>query len=85
MNTFEQVYSNHHHISLAGRDPKSNVQWRVGLYSVVQCIMGNGHMGPTPHGQTDTQTNTCENITSPQLCWQVGHMDLKQKVAWINS
>ena len=22
------------------------------LYSEVQCIMGNGHMGP-PHGQTD--------------------------------
>ena len=33
-------------------------------YSVVRCIMGNGHMGsPTPCEQTDT----CGKITFPQL------------------
>ena len=36
------------------------------LYSEVQCIMGNGHMGP--YGQTDT----CENITFIQFRqWEV--------------
>ena len=42
-----------------GRDP----------YSEVQCIMGNGHMGPTPLPM-DGQTDTCENISIPQLHWR---------------
>ena len=33
------------------------------LYSEVQCIMNNGHMGPSPREHTDA----CENITFPQL------------------
>ena len=37
-----------------------------GLYSEVQCIIGNGHRG-TP---LDRITDTCENITFPQLRWQ---------------
>ena len=32
------------------------------LYSEVQCVIGNGHIGP-PHGQNDWQTDTYENIT----------------------
>ena len=42
----------------------SGGQWQRGggLYSEVQCIMGNGHIG-TPYEQTDTS----ENIIFPQL------------------
>ena len=44
-----------------------------GLYSEVQCIMGNGHIG-TPYEQTDTS----ENIIFPQLRWRgVKIMDTK--------
>ena len=35
-------------------------------HSEVQCIVGNGHMGPT-HGHTELQTHMTENITFPQL------------------
>ena len=47
--------------------------WELGrgrqLYTEVQCIMGNGHMGPS--AWTEWQTDTCENITFPQLHWRV--------------
>ena len=36
------------------------------LYSEVQCIMVNGHMGTFC---VNRQTDTSENITFPQLCW----------------
>ena len=51
MNKFEQVSSDDHQMSLAGagRFLSSEVpclEERAGaLYSKVQCIMGNGHMG----------------------------------------
>ena len=32
----------------------------------VQCIMGNGNMGPPVNRMTDMT----ENITFPQLCWR---------------
>ena len=38
------------------------------MYSEVQCIMGNGHMGH-PCGQTEWQTHVTENIAFPQLHW----------------
>ena len=44
--------------------PKPNVQ-QGDLYSEIQSIMGNGYMG-IPCEETDT----CENITFPQLRWQ---------------
>ena len=34
------------------------------MYGKAQCIMGNGHMGPTPLLSTDADTT--ENITFPQ-------------------
>ena len=37
-----------------------------GLYSEVQCIMGNGHMGPPPQW-TESRTDMSENIIFPQL------------------
>ena len=40
-----------------------------GLYSEVQCIMGNGHMG-TPLW-TEWWTDTYENITLLQVRWWV--------------
>ena len=40
------------------------------MRSEVQCIMGNGHVGPT-HEQTEIQTHMTENITFPQLRWRV--------------
>ena len=42
-------------------------QWGS-VYSEVQCIMGNGHMGTPPW--THTHKHTCENITFPQLRWR---------------
>ena len=45
---------------------RSHVQGVGALYSEVQCIMGNGHMGHLP-GQNDRQTDTTENITFLQL------------------
>ena len=41
VNQFEQVSSLGHQMSLAGIRPL----YRGGLYSEVQCILGNGHMG----------------------------------------
>ena len=41
-----------------------------GLYSEVECIMGNGHM-VTP---VDRQTHIRENITFPQLHWRAVQM-----------
>ena len=44
------------------------------LYSVVQCIMGNGHIGPPQ------RTDTYENITFPQLCWRWGGGGKENKI-----
>ena len=44
---------------------------RGSLYSEVQCIMGNGHMGPLPYPVDRKMTDTTENITFPQLRWPV--------------
>ena len=47
----------------------SEGQARRRVYIDVQCIIGNGHMGtPSP---VDRQTDTCENITFPQLRWRL--------------
>ena len=54
--------------------PKPNVQ-QGDLYSEIQSIMGNGYMG-IPCEETDT----CENITFPQLRWQAA-MKLGRKSA----
>ena len=61
VNKFEQVSSNSHQMSLAGDragvgGPMSDAHGAglgVGLYSEVQCIMGNGHMGTSMKKQTD--------------------------------
>ena len=47
VNKFEQVSSDGHKMSLAGRPHvwKGGVESGI-LYSEVQCIMGNGHLGP---------------------------------------
>ena len=37
---------------------------RASLYRNVQCIMGNGHMGPPPVAR---QTHTSKNVTFLQL------------------
>ena len=54
VNKFEKVSSDGHQMPLAGRSLSSEVPWgqnfgsetrtSVGLYSEVQCIMGNDHM-----------------------------------------
>ena len=59
---FEQVFSDGHKMSQA-RGPVSGVGT---LYSEIQCIMSNGHMGPPP---LNRMTDTCDNNTYPQLCW----------------
>ena len=40
------------------------------LYGEGQCIMGNGHMGPS-WAQSDWQKDMTENIIFSQLCWRV--------------
>ena len=72
MNRFEQVSSDGHQMSPVGRGAEPGgsrvwrgarargvpgpMGWRV-LYSEVQSIMGNGHMGtPHPHRHNDGQT-----------------------------
>ena len=42
----------------------------MGVYDKVECLMGNGHMGP-PQPLTDRQTHTIENVTFPQMHWRV--------------
>ena len=42
------------------------------LYSEVQWIMGNGHIGTTP--LMGRMTDTTENITFPQLRWGTVNM-----------
>ena len=42
------------------------------LYNEVQCILGNGHMGPHLCEQTDRT----ENITFPQLRWRAVNIDV---------
>ena len=66
VNKFEQVFNDGHQMSLVGEGKKtvrSHVggglgSGQMGLYSEVQCIMGNGHMGPPPPycGHNDGQT-----------------------------
>ena len=62
VNKFGEVSNDGHQISVAGE--------QGALYSEVQCIMGNGHMGIRPHC-TDRlpDTHTTENITMPHLRW----------------
>ena len=55
VNTFEQVSSVGNQMSVAGSGR---------LYREIQGIIGNGHMG-TPF--LNSMTDTCENITFPQL------------------
>ena len=45
MNKFEQVSSDYHQMYLAGLGLRQGDSG-LGLYSEVQCIKGNGHMGP---------------------------------------
>ena len=64
MNKFKQVSNNDYQMLVVGARG-------VGILVLcprewVQCIMGDGHMGP-PCGQRDV----CENITFLQLCLQV--------------
>ena len=33
-----------------------------GIGPMPQCIMGNGHMGISPCGENDWQTDACKNI-----------------------
>ena len=54
------------------------LSWKDGgegsLHGEVQCIVGNGHMGPSPRLQAEWQTHTTlhtQNITFPQLRWRV--------------
>ena len=58
VNKFEQVSSDGHRMSPAEAGAWGCQGWdwgggAAGLYSEVQCIMSNGHMGPLPHEQTD--------------------------------
>ena len=67
MNKFEQVSSDDHQMSLAGGlGQGQGVQGLISgsLYSVVQCIVGNGHMR-TPSPPVNRQTVTSENIYLP--------------------
>ena len=50
-----------------GLEPKPGGQGACTM--MVQCIMGNGHMGPLCE-----QTDITENITFPQLCWLAVNM-----------
>ena len=45
MNKFEQVSSDYHQMLLAGLGLRPG-DFEGGLHSEVQCIMGNGRMGP---------------------------------------
>ena len=68
MNKFEQVFSDGHQMSLAGRQGPGRVGGPISgwwgrdqggpMYSEDQCIMDNVHMMtlPSPHGQADRHT-----------------------------
>ena len=58
VNKFELVASDAPHPLL----PASDIWWGGGVYSEVQCIMDNGHIG-SPHLWTEWRTDTTENIT----------------------
>ena len=83
VNKFEQVSSDDHQMSLVegwrvpclmlrGLGPEGARAMRgASLYSEVQCIMGNGHMGPLPlwtdrHGYENITTSS-NNLLSPQV------------------
>ena len=71
MNKFEQVSSDEHQMSLTGarvESLRSDAQGVEILYSEVQFIMGNDHMGTL--NETDRQTDITENITFPTLLWR---------------
>ena len=70
VNKFEQVFGDSHQMSLAEGVLRSHIQGgpEVGrgrrggvLYILVQCIIGNGHMGPPHH--VDRLTDTHEQFT----------------------
>ena len=65
VNKFEQVSIDGHQMSLAG---VGGPHVPMALYSVVQCITGNGDMGPS-FPPTEWQTDICEIITFPQFRW----------------
>ena len=60
----KHVSSDGHQMSLAGGGVGGPgvIQRRGGLYSEVQCIMDNSHMGPP--SWTDKQTDTYEKLPS---------------------
>ena len=76
MNKFEQVSSDDHQMSLEGmpgllsrggaRESWVSCPGGQALYSKIQCIMGNGHMGTAMHRKTDWRTDMPENIIFPQ-------------------
>ena len=64
MNKFEQVFSDHHQMSLAGAGAggiPGLMSMGEAVYSEVQYIIGNGPMG-TPCGQTEAQTEASDFI-----------------------
>ena len=85
VNKFEQVSSGGHQMSLAEWVPclMSKVPclksrgWA--LYSEVQCILGNGHMG-TPLW---TDRDTCENITFLQFRWRAVKIGSTKSKEWV--
>ena len=57
-------------MSLAGIPVLRGPCLEGGLYSEVQYIIGNGHMGAPP--PSNRMTDTCENMTFPELHWWGG-------------
>ena len=62
VNTFEKASSDGHQVSVSGESGTGDIpevpcvegtRAKGILYSEFQCIMGSGHIGPSP-GQTDT-------------------------------
>ena len=58
MNRFEQVSSNDHQISMGGGEGVPCLGVRVGLYSEVQCTIGNGNMRHPPPMNIQTPVKT---------------------------
>ena len=79
MNKFEQVSSGHHQMSLAGAWAEGWVcHPGDGALGYVQRGGGQGVASPIwaipwciwcTYSPVDRMTDTCENITFPQLCW----------------
>ena len=66
MNKFEQVTSDGHRgvpMPMSEGDGASGVPcWGAGLYSEVQCFMGNGHMGTPTDRNTPVKTLPSRNF-----------------------